>query len=43
MSLLSKTSFHVSSLAKTPSYKTISRKTSHDTTESPKELEISTS
>jgi hypothetical protein len=43
MSVLSKTSSHVSASVKTSSHKTVTRQTSHDTTEPPKNLEISTS
>jgi hypothetical protein len=38
--VLSKTSSHAFASAKTSFYKTVSRKTSHDTTESPKKLDF---
>jgi hypothetical protein len=41
--VLSETSSHVSALIKHPLHKTVSRKTSHDTTEPPKKSEIPTS
>jgi hypothetical protein len=43
VSLLSKISSLMSASAKTSSHKTVSRKTSHDTTELPKKPEISAS
>jgi hypothetical protein len=43
MSALGKTFFLMSALVKPSSQKTVSRKTSHDTTETPKKQEISTS
>ena len=43
VSVLSKMSSHMSTSAKTPFHKTVSRKTSHDTTKSPPKPEISSS
>lgn len=43
LSVLSKISSHMSASAKTYFHKSVSRKTSHETTESPKKQEISTS